>query len=267
MSLNTQPLCDTSLSFICLNQSDVLASILHVKSDAVGLDNISLKFVKLLLPLMLPHVTYIFNMAITTSSFSTILKNAKIFPILELNNDYKPISMLSFLSKVFENLMSLQIQLYLANNSLLNEKQSGFRQKWSCITAITYIVEDIRQKLDRNCVTFLTLLDHSKAFGSVNHNILCTKLRNFFNFSTNATKLIRSYLTNRYQAVVSGTQVSSLRNLARGVPQGSVLGPLLFSIYVNDLPSILSECEVHLYADDVQIFVGRPQLKYMPVSV
>jgi len=78
-----------------------------------------------------------------------------------------------------------------------------------------------------------------------------------FNFSTNATKLIRSYLTNRYQAVVSGTQVSSLRNLSRGVPHGSVLVPLLFSIYVNDLPSILSEREVHLYADDVQIYVSR----------
>jgi len=78
-----------------------------------------------------------------------------------------------------------------------------------------------------------------------------------FNFSTNATKLIRSYLTNRYQAVVSGTQVSSLRNLSRGVPHGSVLVPLLFYIYVNDLPSILSEREVHLYADDVQIYVSR----------
>jgi len=109
--------------------------------------------------------------------------------------------------------MSSQIQLYLANNSLLDEKKSGFRKKWSCITAITNIVEAISI---RNCVTFLTLLDHSKAFDSVNHNILCTKLRNMFNFSTNATKLIRSYLTNRFQAVVSGTHVSSLRNLSRG---------------------------------------------------
>jgi len=108
-------------------------------------------FVKLLLPLMLPHFTYIFNTAITTSSFPTIWKNDKILPIPKLNNSYRPI---------------------------------------------------------------LTM----------NHNILCTKLRNMFNFSTNATKLIRSYLTNRYQAVVSGTQVSSLQNLARGVPQGSVLG-------------------------------------------
>jgi len=69
--LNTQPLCDTSFSFISINQRDVLASVLHVKSDAVGLDNMSPKFVKLLLPLMLPHFTYIFNTAITTSSFST----------------------------------------------------------------------------------------------------------------------------------------------------------------------------------------------------
>jgi len=116
----------------------------------------------------------------------------------------------------------------------------------SCITAITNIVEDIRQKLDRNCVTFLTLLDHSNSLSSVNDNILCIKLKNMFNFTTKATNVIRSYLTNSYQAVVSGTQVCSLRNLSRGVPQGSVLGLLLFSIYVTDLPSILPECEVHL---------------------
>jgi len=87
------------------------------------------------------------------------------------------------------------------------------------------IVEVIGQRLDKNCVTFLALLDHSKAFDSVNHIILCTKLWNSFNFSTNATKVISSYLTNRYQAVVSGMQVSTFPNLSRGVPQGSVLGP------------------------------------------
>jgi len=95
--LNTQPLCHNSFSFIYINQSDVLASILHVKSDAVGLDNMSPKFVKLLLPLMLPHVTHVFNTAITTFSFPTIWKNAKIFPIPKLNNDYRPISILPFL--------------------------------------------------------------------------------------------------------------------------------------------------------------------------
>jgi len=79
------------------------------------------------------------------------------FPIPKLNNDYRPVSILPFLSKVFKNLMSSQIQLYLANNSLRDEKQSGFRKKRSCFTAITNIVEDIRQELDSNCVTFLTL--------------------------------------------------------------------------------------------------------------
>jgi len=90
--LDTQPLCHTSFSFICINQSDVLANILQIMSNAVGLDNMSPKFDKLLLPLMVPQVTYIFNTTFTTSSIPTIWKNAKIFPIARLKNDYRLIS-------------------------------------------------------------------------------------------------------------------------------------------------------------------------------
>jgi len=97
--LDTQPLCHTSFSFICINQSDVLANILQIKSNAVGLDNMSPKFDKLLLPLMVPQVTYIFNTTFTTSSIPTIWKNAKIFPIARLKNDYRPISILPFFIK------------------------------------------------------------------------------------------------------------------------------------------------------------------------
>jgi len=97
--LDTQPLCHTSFSFICINQSDVLANILQIMSNAVGLDNMSPKFDKLLLPLMVPQVTYIFNTTFTTSSIPTIWKNAKIFPIARLKNDYRPISILPFFIK------------------------------------------------------------------------------------------------------------------------------------------------------------------------
>lgn len=102
-------------------------------------------------------------------------------------------------------------------------------------------------------VTILLLLDFSKAFDSINHAILLSKLNSIFSMSNSATKLIHSYLSNRSQCVVIGEHKSSFLSLNRGVPQGSILGPLLFSLFINDLPSVLKYCFVHLFADDVQI--------------
>jgi len=159
---------------------------------------------------------------------------------------------------VFENIVASQINNFISANSNLNDHQSGFRENRSCTSAILRITEDIRQQTDNSYVTFLILLDYSKAFDTVNHEILCSKLKNLYFFSNTAVKLLCSYLKNRRQYVVSSNICSSFAYLKRGVPQGSVLGPLLFTIYINDLPSVLSTCNVHLYADDVQMYVSRP---------
>jgi len=159
---------------------------------------------------------------------------------------------------VFENIVASQINNFISANSNLNDHQSGFRENRSCTSAILRITEDIRQQTDNSYVTFLILLDYSKAFDTVNHEILCSKLKNLYFFSNTAVKLLCSYLKNRLQYVVSSNIRSLFAYLKRGLPQDSVLGPLLFTLYINDLPSVLSTCNVHLYTDDVQMYVSRP---------
>jgi len=119
------------------------------------------------------------------------------------------------------------------------------------------IVEDIREKMDTDNITFLTLLDYSKAFYSVNDEILSVKFKRLCNFSRASVQLIYSFLSNRGQSVFVNNAYSSFLCRNRCVPRGSVLGPLLFSVYVN-LPSNMSNCEVHMYADDVKMYVRLP---------
>lgn len=239
--------------FQCVSQCDVLQSILDVKSNATGLDGTDPMFLKPLLPLLLPHVTHIFNHVLTTSIFPNSWKRAKIVPIPKSNSEYRPIAILPFLSKALENIIYKQINAFVLEHHLLTDRQSGFRAGRSCTTALLDIAENIRSNIDSNGLTYLVLLDHSKAFDSVNHAILSTKLGRLFNFSSSAVALVRSYLVDRSQAVCMGGSSSGFVKLDRGVPQGSVLGPLLFSLYLNDLVTVPEGCDIQIYADDVQV--------------
>ncbi|XP_075157688.1 uncharacterized protein LOC142230955 [Haematobia irritans] len=244
--------------FKCVNSGDVLESCLHIKSDAVGLDKIYPKFIKVLLPNLLLHITHLFNSIITTGQYPMEWKQAKIIPIPKpgTNNDYRPIAILPFLSKAFEHLMHKQICEYLEHNKLLNARQSGFRPKHSCVTALVEVAENIRAIIDEGSLALLVLLDHSKAFDCVNHDILCKKLINLFNFSPTAVHLISNYLKHRVQMVLIDNKLSNPLQIKRGVPQGSILGPRLFCMFINDLPNTLEHSQFHIYADDVQIYLN-----------
>lgn len=257
-----------AFSFANIDQISVYDAIYKVKSDAIGLDKIPLSFIKLILPVVLPTITHIYNFILTTSNFPTVWKSALVVPVHKKSktfnpNDFRPICMLPALSKSFEIVVKDQISPYLKRNNLLNSFQSAYQNGLSTSTTLLKVTEDVRRDLVRNCSTIMVLLDFSKAFDSVNHARLLYKLQCLFNFSSSAVSLVQSYLKDRLQAVSIDGVVSSFLQVSCGVPQGSVLGPLLFSMFINDLPDVLYFSKYHLFADDVQIYTSFPNDRLM----
>ena len=147
---------------------------------------------------------------------------------------------------------------HLNKHKLLSECQSGYKKTHSCSTAVLKITDDIRQAFDIDFLTILVLLDFSKAFDKVFHPLLLHKLKFYFGFSSSAIALLKSYLSMRSQRVCSKGATSSAKLISSGVPQGSILGPTLFSMFINDIVHCVKNSSIHLYADDAQIYMSRP---------
>ena len=156
------------------------------------------------------------------------------------------------ISKIIERHIANTVFQYLNENNLIRKEQSGFRGLHSCHTALTKLTETWLNEMNLGNLTGIVYLDFSKAFDLVNHSILLTKLQ-CYKFHPNAIQWISSYLGDRTQKVVIGNDTSDQKSIPRGVPQGSVLGPLLFLIFINDLPLAVQNSNIDLFADDTTL--------------
>ena len=225
---------------------------------ATGYDKISARAIKENSLVLTPVLVHIINLMIRTSEFPDPLKIARVTPIFKKGNpmhtnNYRPISILSILSKIIEKLLTNQIQTFMESHHLFTSSQFGFRKARNTTSAINILMEKLYAGYDNSVATQGVFLDFSKAFDTINHNILIAKLSHY-NFSHESSMLLRSYLSNRKQYVKIGNTSSTFQPIKIGVPQGSVLGPLLFLIYINDLVKASPYLDYILFADDTNVF-------------
>jgi len=231
-----------------------------MKNDtATGPDSIPPKFLKPIATLIAPHLTNIINCCISTKTFPTFWKNCRITPIPKLENPknlsyYRPISILPALSKIFEKVLAQQINHHIETSNCLPSTLSGCRKGHSTTTTLLHIRDTCHKAIKSNELTILTLIDFSKAFDTVSHLKLLDTLSTF-NFSNSAIELFQSYLSDRYQYIETNNTKSATLKINSGIPQGSVLAPILFNIYIASLNSSISNkgFKTVSYVDDFQI--------------
>ena len=247
--------------FRTVTANEVQAILMSIPSNkSPGHDKIPIKVYKDCLSSILPSITDLINTSLSSSVFPTAWKIAEVVPIpktddYELANNNRPISLLPVLSKVCERVVHKQVDSYLIFKDRLASTQSGNKRHHSTETSIIHSNDFILNAMDNKKLTASVFLDMSKAFDSLNHDLLIKKLRHI-GLSSQVILWFQSYLSFRYQRVRINSSLSDLLPVSTGVPQGSILGPLLFSVYVNDLPLSLKKCEVDSYVDDTKMYLS-----------
>ena len=254
-----------------VNEAEVLEVIKNLKDSSSGWDEIDASNLKISSTTIVVPFTHICNLSLLNGVFPKELKTARVCPIFKNGNpmhfvQYRPVSVLPVMSKVLEKIMYNRVYSFLQDLKLLYEFQFGFRPKHSTELALMLSVDKIISALDRNNCVLGVFLDFSKAFDTIDHNILLQKLDNY-GIRGVANDWFGSYLKDRYQYVCYDGTNSGYRKIVCGVPQGSILGPLLFLIYINDLASICKDIFPVMYADDSNLFVEGSDIEVLQTTM
>ena len=259
-------------NFADVSESTVLKELKEISvKKATGPDEIPALFIKMISQYIAKPMCHIINMSLTQGIVPLQWKISRVTPIYKKGDkqeksNYRPISVIPVLAKVIEKIVFKQIYEFLNDNNLLCDNQSGFRPKHSTTTTLLNITEDLFDNIDKGCTTGIVMLDLQKAFDCIDHHILLQKLR-FIGMSEKVTKWFEGYLIGRKQFITMNGISSNTKELTCGIPQGTIVGPMLFSIYVNDLPTAVKHSKVLMYADDTCLYFSSNNVQELTTTL
>ena len=274
MKNNNKIISNQSFNFNLTSETTVLNFINSLdKASGPGISDIPTKIIKLCSSSLTPLLTNLFNAAILQSKIPNEWKFAVVTPLFKNKgdvkdiNNYRGISVLPPIAKIFEKILSEQISYFFNSNMLFFAGQHGFRRNHSCETALHELLSELNVIRDKKMIALLLFIDFRKAFDLVDSNLLILKLFHY-GFGNSALNLVKNYFENREQIVKIGRTTSSTAPLSLGVPQGSCLGPLFFIIFINDLPMSIGNLECKMFADDTTLLerdenLNRLQSKFI----
>ena len=240
-------------------------------NKATGIDEIPIKVIKAATTALAKPITTLMNLIFSTRQIPQELKTAVVTPTFKSGDqtkvdNYRPLSVLPATSKIMEYHVKDKLYDYLEKNNLITDAQHAYRTGHSTATCLLKLTEDIRIGMDEGKATGILAIDLSKAFDVIDHEIMMTKLRNI-GITGQLLDFIRDYLRDRLQCVKHMSNISDKQEVTHGVPQGSILGPLLFMIYMNDLKDVVEYCNMVSYADDTTIYYTSKHPSNIQVAI